>query len=181
MHGSLDRDAILAALEALAERMREKHLRAHIYIVGGAAMTLTYRRSNSTFDVDALIVEETGSVVEAAREVAAERGVPRDWLNDNVRHLPVMPPEPDSCARTVFDSPHLVVTGASARHLLAMKVHAARDQDLEDITMLVRELDITTMTEVREIHKAVFPHADLPARSVQRVAELLTKLEDAGR
>lgn len=181
MHGSLDRNAILDALEALSERMRKKRLRAHIYIVGGAAMSLTHRRSRATFDVDALIVDETGSVVEAAREVAAERGLPRDWLNDNVRQLSVMPPEPDHRARTIFDSPHLVVTGASASHLLAMKVHAARDKDLEDITTLVRELGIATMTEVREIHKAVFPQADLPARSVQRVAELLTKLENARR
>lgn len=181
MHGSLDRNTILDALEALSERMRKKHLRAHIFIVGGAAMSLTYRRSGTTFDVDALIVDETGSVVEAAREVAAERGLPRDWLNDNVRHLSVTRPEPDLCARTIFDSPHLVVTGASARHLLAMKVHAARDKDLEDITTLVRELGIATMAEVREIHKALFPQADLPLRSDQRVAELLTKLEDAGR
>lgn len=180
MHGSLDRNAILGALEALSERMRKKRLRAHIYIVGGAAMCLTHRRSRATFDVDALIVDETGSVVEAAREVAVERGLPRDWLNDDVRQLSVMPPAPDRCAKTIFDSPHLVVTGASARHLLAMKVHAARDRDLEDISTLVRELDIATMSELRDIHKAVFPHADLPARSAQRVSDLLKKLEDAG-
>lgn len=181
MPGSLDRNAILSALEALSERMRQKRLRAHIYIVGGAAMSLTHRRSQATFDVDALIVDETGSVIEAAREVAAERGLPRDWLNDNVRQLSIMPPEPDSCARTVFDSPHLVVTGASARHLLAMKVHAARDRDLEDIATLVRELGIATMTQIREVHKAVFPHADLPERSAHRVSELLKALEDARR
>lgn len=181
MHGSLDRNAILDALEALSERMRKKRLRAHIYIVGGAAMSLTHRRSHATFDVDALIVDETGSVVEAAREVAVERGLPRDWLNDNVRQLAVMPPAPDRRASTIFDSPHLVVTGASARHMLAMKVHAARDKDLGDITTLVRELGVATMAEVREIHKAVFPHADLPERSARRVSELLKRLGDAGR
>lgn len=179
MHGSLDRNAILDALEALSERMRKKRLRAHIYIVGGAAMSLTHRRSRVTFDVDALIVDETGSVVEAAREIAVERGLPRDWLNDDVRQLSVMPPAPDRCARTIFDSPHLVVTGASARHMLAMKVHAARDKDLEDITTLVRELGVTTMAQVQEIHRAVFPHADLPERSAQRVSKLLKELGDA--
>ena len=178
MHGSLDRNAILDALEALSERMRKKRLRAHIYIVGGAAMSLTHRRSRVTFDVDALIVDETGSVVEAAREIAVERGLPRDWLNDNISQLSVMPPGPDHQARTIFDSPHLVVTGASARHLLAMKVHAARNKDIEDIKTLVRELGVTTMAQVREIHKAVFPHADLPKRSAQSVSELLEKLED---
>lgn len=181
MHGSLDRNAILDALEALSERMRKKHQRAHIYIVGGAAMSLTHRRSRATFDVDALIVDEMGSVIEAAREIAVERGLPQDWLNDNVSPLSIMPSGADSCAKTIFDSPNLVVTGASAGHLLAMKVHAARDQDFEDIMTLVRELGIATMTEVREIHKAVFPHAELPARSTQRVSELLERLEDAGR
>ena len=181
MPGSLDRNAILDALEALSERMREKHLRAHIYIVGGAAMSLTHRRSQATFDVDALIVNETGSLIEVAREIADESGLPRDWLNDNVRQLSIVPPEPDVCARTVFDSPHLVVTGASARHLLAMKVHAARERDLEDIATLVRELGIATMPQIREVHKAVFPHADLPERSAHRVSELLKALEDARR
>lgn len=181
MLGSLDRNAILSALEALSERMREKHLRAHIYIVGGAAMSLTHRRSQATFDVDALIVNETGSLIEVAREIADESGLPRDWLNDNVRQLSIVPPEPDVCARTVFDSPHLVVTGASARHLLAMKVHAARERDLEDIATLVRELGIATMPQIREVHKAVFPHADLPERSAHRVSELLKALEDSRR
>ena len=181
MLGSPDRNAILDALEALSERMRQKRLRAHIYIVGGAAMSLTHRRSQATFDVDALIVNETRSLIEVAREIADESGLPRDWLNDNVRQLSIVPPEADVCARTVFDSPHLVVTGASARHLLAMKVHAARERDLEDIATLVRELGIATMPEIREVHKAVFPHADLPERSAHRVSELLKALEDARR
>ena len=181
MLGSPDRNAILDALEALSERMRQKRLRAHIYIVGGAAMSLTHRRSQATFDVDALIVNETGSLIEVAREIADESGLPRDWLNDNVRQLSIVPPEPDVCARTVFDSPHLVVTGASARHLLAMKVHAARERDLEDIATLVRELGIATMPQIREVHKAVFPHADLPERSAHRVSELLKALEDSRR
>ena len=144
-------------------------------------MSLTHRRSQATFDVDALIVNETGSLIEVAREIADESGLPRDWLNDNVRQLSIVPPEPDVCARTVFDSPHLVVTGASARHLLAMKVHAARERDLEDIATLVRELGIATMPQIREVHKAVFPHADLPERSAHRVSELLKALEDARR
>ena len=39
----------------------------------------------------------------------------------------------DVHAKTVYNNPGLVVTGASAEHLLAMKVLAARDIDLQDV------------------------------------------------
>lgn len=175
MAGSLDRKTILAAFEALSERLRRKGFRAHIYIVGGAAMALTHRRSQGTFDVDALIVEESGSVMAAAREVAGELGLPRTWLKDHVRTLPFMPPQPDRRAGVVFESPSLVVTGASAAHMLAMKVHAARDKDLDDIATLIESLGLQTMPAVLEIHDAVFPHHKASARSLERVRNLVER------
>ena len=39
-----------------------------------------------------------------------------------------MPPARDDRARTVFNTPGLVVTGASAEHMLAMKIDAARSK-----------------------------------------------------
>ena len=48
-----------------------------------------------------------------------------------------MPPARDDRARTVFNTPGLVVTGASAEHMLAMKIDAARNSDEDDIGVLV--------------------------------------------
>lgn len=129
-------------------------------------------------DVDALSIDHRGPVLEAARKVAREQGLRDDWLNDQVRWVPILPPSPDVRAEVLFDSPHLVVTGASAAHILAMKVRAARPLDLEDIKALVRELGIANMQEVREIHRAVYPHDGIPWRSALRVEACLQALRE---
>ena len=47
-----------------------------------------------------------------------------------------MPRGDDVRAKTVYDSPGIVVTGALAEYPLAMKVFAAREPDLQDIEHL---------------------------------------------
>ncbi len=90
-----------------------------------------------------------------------------------------MPPQPDERARTLFDSPHLVVTGASVRHMLAMKVRALRGSDVADIKLLIRQLDVRAIRQLREIHDEAFPHAPLdamPWRKEIRTAELVREV-----
>lgn len=136
---ALDRAAIQRAFEGIEEHLAKRGLRAHIYIVGGAALMLAHRRSRSTMDVDALSIDHRDAVLAAARSVAQEQGLHDNWLNDEVRWIQVLPTQPDERAYVFFDSPHLVVIGASAAHVLAMRVRAARERDLEDIKSLVRE------------------------------------------
>ena len=179
MHGypesgrPLDRKSILRAFAGLERHLAKRGVRAHVYIVGSAVLLLAYRRSRTTLDVDALSIDHREAVLDAARKVAREEGLREDWLNDQVRWIPVLPLGPEARAEVLFDSPHLVVTGAAATHILAMKVRSARARDLEDIKILVRELGISEMHEVREIHRAVFPHDAIPWRSERRVAACL--------
>ena len=175
---ALDRAAIQRAFEGLEAHLATRGLRAHIYIVGGAALMLAHRRSRSTMDVDALLIDHRDAVLAAARSVAQQQGLHDNWLNDEVLWISVLPTQPDVRAKVYFDSPHLVVTGASAAHVLAMKVQAARGRDLEDIKSLVRELEITTMDEVREIHRAVYPHDAIPLRSELRVEDCLREVAE---
>ena len=71
---ALSHDEIVDAFKDLSDRLGRKRVKAHIYIVGGAAIALAFRRSRRTFDVDALILEGHGAVLEASREVARQRG-----------------------------------------------------------------------------------------------------------
>ncbi len=175
---ALDRAAVQRAFEGIEAHLAERGLRAHIYIVGGAALMLAHRRSRSTMDVDALSIDHRDAVLAAARSVAQEQGLHDNWLNDEVRWIQVLTSQPDERAQVFFDSPHLVVTGASAAHVVAMKVRAARGRDLEDIKSLVRELEIITMDEVREIHHAVYPHDSIPWRSELRVEACLREVAE---
>ena len=155
MRGFLDRATLNGLLDELARALERKRVRGHVYIVGGAAMTLAFSRERSTHDVDARIEEGHGAVIEAARAIGRKHGVGESWLNEQATHY--MPRAKDERARTLYDSPNLVVTGASAEHMLAMKLEAGRDADQEDVARLVEILGITTPGQGLEIHAALFP------------------------
>ena len=114
----LDRGRILKLFEELSKELRLQNVRAQIYIVGGAAMSLTFNRGRTTDDVDGRI--EKGQhyrVTDAVRTVGRRHGLDDTWLNDQV-------------------------AGASAEHLLTIKLMAARDADREDIRVLCRHLGL---------------------------------------
>ena len=152
---ALSHDDIVDALKDHSDRLGRKRVKAQIYIVGGAAIALAFRRSRRTFDVDALILEGHGAVLEASREVALRRGLPESWLDEQA--MTYMPTNRDERAKTVFASAHLVVTGASAGHLLAMKLRSGRQADLADISTLLELLQLSTVEEAFQVHDAVFP------------------------
>ena len=83
MSGSLDRDALLDLLDDLSRRLERARVRAHIYVIGGAAMTLSFRRDRTTHDMDARI-EKTR---QRARDIGGDtrRGVAG---NNHQRRLP---------------------------------------------------------------------------------------------
>lgn len=87
-----------------------------------------------------------GVVVEEAKAVPAELGLPRWWLNEQASAC--VAPGGDTAAPHVFDHPGLRVSPASPEHLLAMKLLAARRRDLEDISYLVKHLGLSSTSEV---------------------------------
>ena len=137
MSGSLDRNRIMKLFGELSEELEREGLRGHVYIVGGAALIAGFGRKRSTHDVDGKIVYEKRGVTEAARRLAKKHDLPVNWLNENAALF--MPHKDDSQATTVFNSPALVVTGASAKHLLAMKIDAGRPEDVDDIQWLLEQ------------------------------------------
>ena len=170
MRGSLDRDALIGLFSDLAEHLRRDRVRGHVYVVGGAAMALGYRRSRTTKDVDAHVVNrgpEHASVMEAVREVARKHDLPEDWLNETATMF--SPRGEDPRASTVFSSQYLTVTGASAEHMLAMKLQAGREGDLEDIDTLLAHLKITSSEDALRIYEQVFPETPISEEAESHV------------
>ena len=166
MRGRLDHGKLTELFEDLADHLREERVRGHIYLVGGAAMMLAFQRNRTTWDVDAYVRNqgaEHASVMEAVRRVAGKHGLPENWLNELATTF--MPIGEDLRAPMLFDSPHLVVTGASAEHMLAMKLLAGREADLDDIDTLLEHLQITTSEDALELHKRVFPTTPVSERA----------------
>ena len=175
MTGSLDREALIGLLDDLAERLQRRNVRAQVYIVGGAAMSLAFDRHRTTHDVDARIDAGHGALVEAVQEIARERGLPGTWLNEQATST--LPKVPDTRARTVYDSPWLTITGASAEHILAMKLESARETDRGDVETLVRHLNIRSVAEGMQMHDDLFPESGRQSRSEQILREALATHE----
>jgi len=148
-HGAeLDAERVLALFQELSARLAAGGAHAQLFVVGGAAMALAYDQGRLTRDVDALFVPAP-EVRQAAEAIAAEHGLEPDWLNDAAKGFL---PGQDEHPVTVFESEALLVQVASPEYLLAMKLHASRDErDLDDAATLFLRLGYTTAEQGIEL------------------------------
>ena len=158
------------ALEELSEELRTQGVKGHVYIVGGAAMALSFRASRSTYDLDAQIISDREPILDAAKRIAIRHSWSPKWLNEEAVHL--MPQLPDKDSLTLFNSENLIVTGASPEFLLCMKMRSARQSNFADIATLLSILDIHTPDQAFAIHDQVFPCqplADVGRNGLERI------------
>ena len=77
----LDQKLLRRAFELLAKHLKRRGVVGEVHVFGGAAMVLAFNSRQATRDVDAVFAPDT-YVLEAAREVAIELGLPKSWLNN---------------------------------------------------------------------------------------------------
>lgn len=128
-------------------------------------MALQYDVNRVTRDVDGLVVEGHGGVIDAAHQVAGQLALPRGWLNEGVSVY-------DKNRVPVFDHPALIVYSASPDHMLALKARAARASDLDDLRTLISSLAIHSAAEIVAVVRTFFPDDPLSARSVAVLEDL---------
>ncbi len=166
----MDRDEILAALRDVGHRLLRKHLQGDLYVVGGAAIALAYNLRRTTRDVDA-VFEPKQEIYQAAAEVARDRNLDGDWLNDSVKGLLG---GPDPHETHIFELPGLRVEAASPQMLLALKVLAHRaNEDRDDLRLLVRMLGLTTADEVLDLAEGILSPMTLTIESQLFVEDVL--------
>jgi hypothetical protein len=166
----LDRERLRGAFDLLAAKLARRGVVGELHVFGGAAMVLVFDARAATRDVDALF-EPDGPMLDAAREVADELGLPRSWLNNQASSY-----VSGRAGRgtPVYDHPNLRVLTTPPEHLLAMKVRAARAvRDADDIRQLLESLDIHTIDDVLQIVDRYFPDEPLSSRSRQLIEDLL--------
>jgi hypothetical protein len=124
-------------------------------------MALAYDDSRATRDVDALFVPAP-VVREIAEHIATTHGLEPDWLNDAAKGFL---PGNDTNPRVVFESDHLLVQVPSPGYLLAMKLHASRDErDLNDAATLFNALGFTTADQALDVLTGRYPANQLLPR-----------------
>jgi hypothetical protein len=150
----MTRERIIAALSALGAQLQSQGVRGQIFIVGGAAMALAYSERRLTKDIDAAF-EPKAVIYEAAARVAADLGLPEDWLNDAAKGFM---PGTDPAARLIRGVPGIEVRVGSPQYLLAMKLLAMRiGEDDDDIKVLLQECGITTAAEAVGLVERMYP------------------------
>ena len=170
---ALTRAQILALLEGLNERLRERNVTGELYLVGGAVLCLVHRTRTATRDVDALF-EPTSIIREIASEIAPAFGVPADWLNDAVKGFM----SPDATFDDFLELSHLRILTASADYLLAMKAIAMRlgaeFHDEQDVRFLLRYVGIESYEQALQILEKYYPPELVPqiARPVPSLVRL---------
>lgn len=157
--GPLGREQLLKLFEELSAELGRRGARAHIYLFGGAAMSVAFDRGRRTVDLDVRVDSGREKLMEAARAVGRRHGFGEGWFNEPV--AVVLPKGADDRAGTLYQSQYLTVTGASAQHLLAMKLVAGRFKDRGDIAVLCRELGVRNEGEALRIKDEVLPGVPL--------------------
>ncbi|MGI8873661.1 MAG: DUF6036 family nucleotidyltransferase [Egibacteraceae bacterium] len=170
----LDRAALFDAFELLDRALSRRRVVADVFLYGGAAMLLAYGAERSTRDADS-VFRPDGPVLDAAREVADELGLPRGWLNQQASsYLPRAAAEPEAAFdRPVYDGPNLRVSALRPDLLLAMKVYASRPNDIADIAVLALALDLGDVDAVLELASERYGGQPLPDRAQPAVEEAL--------
>jgi len=162
----MNKDDIERYLQMLGQEMLAKGQMGKILLLGGAVMILVIGNRNSTRDIDASFEENPSALREAASHIAHREGLPSDWLNDGAKgFLYTQPP-----VALWRDYPGLEVYLPSLDYLLAMKVAAGRDRDIEDARALVQRLGLSEPQEVITILRKYLPSQYLTVR-IQYTAE----------
>jgi hypothetical protein len=126
-------------------------------------------RSPLSANADSLFVPH-GGVIDEARKVAEDLGLPACWLNEQASVYISGKDDPDK--RRVFDHPGLRVTAASPRHIFAMKALAARTRDIDDLRLLAGLIGVNSAEAALQICGEFFPDEDVPSRSAAILQEL---------
>jgi len=165
------RDEIETYLRAVGAELASQGLIGEIVLAGGAFMTLVLRSREATLDVDAYFDPKTsGAIRAAALKVARHHGLPDDWLNDAVKGFFASPPLTTRWA----EYPGLRVDALTPAYMFTMKAVAGRPQDLPDIEVLARHLDINSSEDALAIVTEHVPERLL----TPRVRYLLEELFD---
>ena len=114
-----------------------------IAIIGGAAMVLHFGAKRATSDIDVLVLRGDSTELRKAAEVVSQvYNLPNNWINESAKGfasiLPVDFQQRLSRLDFPFQQLRLYVLGRPEQTV--MKIIALREQDLEDLELLLPQL-----------------------------------------
>lgn len=128
------------ALEKLNKKLIENNLNVEIICVGG--FVLDYHNIRSTYDIDGFF-DSTNKLEALIKEVGDELNINKEdelWLNNSVSNLNKKP-DKDICTKN-NDYSNIELYIPPLEYILGMKIESMRDQDINDIGKIIKELNI---------------------------------------
>ncbi|SMX61969.1 conserved protein of unknown function [Bradyrhizobium sp. ORS 285] len=192
MASAFDRDALLAAFDAIGRSAAQAGAKLQIAVYGGSALMLASNFRFATEDVD---VSELPSPLPAwlaatLHDIAQRNGWSDDWFNDGVAfHLsPLADQAADHLEFGTFprdgSPPGLVVSVPSAEYMLALKLKAVRildpargEAERLDILNLMKVVGITDADAAVALLARYFPAS---AASAEKQRFLLKHMNSEG-
>lgn len=162
------------ALQRLGELAAAHRLFVELVLCHGAVIVLAYAEPASD---RVRAVERSSRVVALAQQVAAERQLPPDWIDEEVRYYLALENARHRLALDRF-GPHLTLAVSEPERPLAIKLEACRDgsragRDVDDLRVLLGQVKPASPAAATAIHARYFPGRPLAPAAVQLVAELL--------
>lgn len=157
-------------------RLNDAGITAGIRVVGGAALSILDKDRRSTSDIDAVIIP-TGVAADIVTDLANERGLPKNWLNDAA--LAYVPPVgPDDWVEVIRRG-NVRVSIGSVHMLLAMKLLANRGvRDSDDIAFLLAACNVTSLDDAQDIYERYHAQAVLSPNATARIQHWLDQTKD---
>jgi predicted nucleotidyltransferase len=133
----------LELIETLKEL--DKHLSTSfdIILIGGASMIIHFGADRATRDVDVFVLRgDYGELKRAVKETAQIRNLNEDWLNDAAKGFAdIFPPDFYHRLNPLnFQFDHIRLYALGKPEQAAMKIIALREQDLEDLEILMPQM-----------------------------------------
>lgn len=147
------------ALEALNEKLKAHHITIEIRAIGGFAMLYNKLRTGGyTMDVDTATKDMTEGVQALIREIAEEKGLDEDWINNDSYGLPEVMDIIGKLEWIIDDSySNIMLYIAKIESLLLLKVRAVhfaglvpRITDQTDVLDILAFLGIHNIEEVKQ-------------------------------
>jgi hypothetical protein len=184
---------LLEGLTRLGEAAANAGKIIDLAVYGGSCLMLVSNFRVTSQNVDAVAATDQIFIDKVAKDIAAAKSWPDDWLNDGVRTYlsPNVDPPADHELYATYPSearPGLRVYVPTAEYMLAMKLMALRIDDIsggkdkDDIVNLLQIVDIKSKNELITFAAQYYPEARVSAKLLLASDQLiaLSKSPKAG-
>ena len=179
----LSKELLIEAFEYLGKLLHDNELQCKICLYGGSALLFISDFQKMTKDVDYRIIEVNLKTKESnisnlftllTMEVAEKMHFDIDWMNTAVEIFASKNEE--YLYNKSFYNNSLTVITPTLECLLAMKCISLReDKDINDITNILKKLNLYSTKQVIDIVKYFYPNRDISFEMIEKINNIFTR------